>query len=108
MLKYNLILGKKCCTINDADNWVINFQWDHLDEFHDEDLQTCQGFEIEYSEEDGFPYHETVEMFHTGSNGWNSQYVRVLTDTGVYWQCPFDDWLNADEVRVVDCKIGVK
>merc|ERR1711936_399430 len=92
-LSFSLCFGKQCCTINDADNWVLNFQWDHLDEFHDEDLQTCQGFEIEYSEEDGFPYHGQVSMFHTGRDGWNGQYVRVLTDTGVYWQCQLDNWI---------------
>ena len=101
-----VLLGRKCCAINDADNWIINWQWDHIDEFHTEDLQECEGFEIEYSEEEGFPYHGRVTLFHSGRDGWNGQYVRVLTDTGVYWQCQLDDWVNADEIKIIDCKIG--
>ena len=103
---YLCFLGRKCCAINDADNWVINWQWDHIDEFHTEDLQECEGFEIEYSEEEGFPYHGRVTLFHSGRDGWNGQYVRVLTDTGVYWQCQLDDWVNADEIKIIDCRIG--
>merc|ERR1711971_52987 len=43
-LSFTLCFGKKCCAINNADNWLINWQWDHLDEFHSEDLQECEGF----------------------------------------------------------------
>ena len=82
-LSFTLCFGKQCCAINNADNWLINWQWDHLDEFHSEDLQECEGFEVEYTEEDGFPYHGQVTVFHSGRDGWLGMYVRVLTDTGV-------------------------
>ena len=106
-LSFTLCFGKKCCAINNADNWLINWQWDHLDEFHSEDLQECEGFEVEYTEEDGFPYHGQVTMFHSGRDGWLGMYVRVLTDTGVYWQCPISEFIDENEIKVLDCKIGV-
>ena len=106
-LSFTLCFGKKCCAINNADNWLINWQWDHLDEFHSEDLQECEGFEVEYTEEDGFPYHGQVTVFHSGRDGWLGMYVRVLTDTGVYWQCPISEFIDEDEIKVLDCKIGV-
>jgi hypothetical protein len=106
-LSFTLCFGKKCCAINNADNWLINWQWDHLDEFHNEDLQECEGFEVEYTEEDGFPYHGQVTVFHSGRDGWLGMYVRVLTDTGVYWQCPISEFVDENEIKVLDCKIGV-
>ena len=90
-----------CCTIIDIDSSLDDFEPGHLDDYTGEQLVECAGFEI--SENDTF----RVTIFHRGADAWFGQYVRLLMDSGIYFQCPITFWMDDDEIKNIDCVIGI-
>ena len=90
-----------CCTIIDIDSNLDDFEPGHLDDYTGEQLVECAGFEV--SENDTF----LVTIFHRGADAWFGQYVRLLMDSGIYFQCPITSWMDEDEIKNIDCVIGI-
>ena len=102
-LSFNICTANEniCCTIIDIDSSLDNFEPGHLDDFTAEQLPGCYGMEI--SENENF----RLIVFHRGSDAWFGQYIRLLLDSGIYFQCPVTDWMDDDESKIIDCTIGI-
>ena len=89
-----------CCIILDIDNYLDNFEPGHLDGYTGAELGECAGFEI--SESDTF----RVTLLHEGHDGWFGQYIRILMESGTYFECPITTWIDNDDIKTIDCSKG--
>merc|ERR1712158_354304 len=84
-LSFTLCLGNKCCGINNADNWLINWQWDHLDEFHSEDLQECEGLKLNTQKKKDsliMAKSQCSTLEETAGSGCTSEFSQIPESTG--------------------------
>ena len=88
-----------CCIIDNLDSKNDDFQLGSLDSFRDDDLQGCQNFNL--------PNNGVNSLLsaHRGVDGWLGEFVIVMLDSGVFYQCPIPGWLYNDEEYSLECTV---
>ena len=99
-INFEICSGSECCFIQNTDYPYDQWARGVIEGFTGSQLQECSEFKI--------PDNGTAEvkLFHFGDDGWRGAYVRLLLDSGVYYQCPINDFLDNNDHMYLQCKIG--
>merc|ERR1712135_15436 len=85
---------RECCTTAELDNRFENdFEKGQVDTFDDHSiLNQCDEFDMKNSQGSSI----MMTLMHSGSDGYQADYIQVGTDTGTY-QCNFGKFLDGDD-----------
>ena len=99
-LGFDICAASHCCYLYLMDYPYNQYVKGRIEGFTEGQLQECQHFPI--------PDGNVTELkiTHSGVDAWLGEYIRLLMDTGIYYHCPINDWLDNAEHMYLDCKIG--
>ena len=89
-----------CCAFDILDYPYDQFERGLIEGFTLGQLQECQNLEVS---DVGL---DVLKLDHTGSDGWRGEYVRLLLDSGLYYHCPINAWLDDTSHLYLECTIG--
>ena len=69
-----------------------DFQRGALDDFEGDDLQECRDFDLPDND------LKSMTVFHSGTDGWGGDYVRLILESGKYYECRME-WMDDDSIH---------
>lgn len=87
----------QCCQMINLDTQFNDFQQGAVDSFVGQYLQNCDNFELE---DDSL---KALLVTHRGDDAWNGEWIRILLDSGKFFDCAGPGWLDNDEFANVQC-----
>ena len=93
-----------CSKANCWNFTVIDYPYDQFERglmegFQSDQLQDCELFEV-------YDAELSLKLNHIGTDGWRGEYVRLLMDSGLYYHCPINVWLDNEEHVYLECTTG--
>ena len=99
-LSIDICSKSNCCAFDILDYPYNQFERGLIEGFTLGQLQECQNFEVS---DVGL---DVLKLDHSGSDGWRGEYVRLLLDSGLYYHCPINAWLDDTSHLYLECTIG--
>ena len=99
-LAFDICSGGQCCYMFTIDLPYNQFRRGLIEGFTGRQLEECENFGI---------LNGTVtqmKVTHSGPDGWLGEYIRLLLDNGVYFQCDINDWLDDGDHVYLECRSG--
>ena len=93
--------GSNCCKTNKLDDPnVDDFELCETNDFSNEILGSCDGFEF-LSDEEKF-----VTLIHEGTDGWLGEYAKISFSDQKQLHCSISGWIDDSQEKELSCLEG--